>query len=165
MLARTHHRDGDVAADRGLLLLRLGLATLLISLHGAPRLVRAFQYFIHGESWPFVDFLAGLGFPFPVMCALLSTSAESTAACLVGIGFLTRSAACVIAINMTVAVYVEATGGDPFELPAFYLLGALVVAISGAGSYSLDRLHVAPLSHRAQELHMSERHALRGALR
>jgi uncharacterized membrane protein YphA (DoxX/SURF4 family) len=43
-----------------------------------------------------------------------------------------------MAINMTVAVYFEATGGDPFELPALYLLGALVLLVAGAGAFSLD---------------------------
>ena len=128
------------SADWGLLLLRVGLASLLIGLHGGPRLVRAVTYFSSGEPWTFVGLVGGIGLPFPLVFALLSTAADSIAAFLVGLGFLTRWAALMVAINMTVAVYFEATGGDPVELPALYLLGALVVAVAGAGAYSIDRI-------------------------
>ena len=41
---------------------------------------------------------------------------------------------------MAVAFYNEAGKGDPFELPALYLLIALVAAIAGPGAMSLDRI-------------------------
>ena len=128
------------SADWGLLLLRIGLALLLVGLHGGPRLVRAVRYVVLGEPWTFVGLVQGIGLPFPLVFALLSTTADSIGAFLVGIGFLTRWAALLVATNMTVAVYFEATGGDPVELPALYLLGALVVAVAGAGAYSMDRI-------------------------
>lgn len=128
----------ETKADWGLLLLRVGLASLLIGLHGGPRLIRVFRYFLLGEPWTFVGLVEGLGLPFPVMFALLSTAADSFAAFLVGLGFLARWAAAMIAINMTVAVYFEAMGGDSPELPALYLLGALVLAVGGPGVYSVD---------------------------
>ena len=102
--------------------------------------MRAVTYFASGEPWTFVGLVGGIGLPFPLAFALLSTAADSIAAFLVGLGFLTRWAALMVAINMTVAVYFEATGGDPVELPALYLLGALVVAVAGAGAYSIDRI-------------------------
>jgi uncharacterized membrane protein YphA (DoxX/SURF4 family) len=125
-------------ADWGLLLLRVGLASLLIGLHGGPRLMRALRYFLLGEPWTFVGLVETLGLPFPLMFALLSTAADSFAAFLVGLGFLTRWAAAMIAINMTVAVYFEALGGDSPELPGLYLLGAAVLAVAGPGAYSVD---------------------------
>jgi uncharacterized membrane protein YphA (DoxX/SURF4 family) len=125
-------------ADWGLLLLRVGLASLLISLHGGPRLMRVFRYFLLGEPWTFVGLVEGLGLPFPLMFALLSTAADSIGALLVGLGFLTRGASVMIAINMTVAVYFEALGGDSPELPALYLLGAAVLAVGGPGACSVD---------------------------
>lgn len=125
-------------ANWGLLLLRVGLASLLIGLHGGPRLARALRYFVDGEPWTFVGLVEGLGLPFPLVFALLSTAADSLCAFLAGLGFLTRWAAAVMAINMAVAVRFEATGGDSFELPALYLLGALVLVVAGAGAYSLD---------------------------
>jgi uncharacterized membrane protein YphA (DoxX/SURF4 family) len=129
----THSR-----ADWGLLLLRVGLASLLIGLHGGPRLVRVFRYVLLGEPWTFVGLVEGLGLPFPLVFALLSTAADSIAAFFVGLGFLTRWASVMIAVNMTVAVYFETLGGDSPELPAVYLLGAAVLAVAGAGAYSVD---------------------------
>jgi len=125
-------------ADWGLLLFRVGLASLLIGLHGGPRLIRASRYFVLGEPWTFIGLVEGLGLPFPLVFALLSTAADSFAAFLVGLGFQTRWASMMIAINMTVAVYFEALGGDSPELPALYLLGAAVLAVAGAGAYSVD---------------------------
>ena len=50
----------------------------------------------------------------------------------------TRVAAASIVINMTVALIHEAAKGDPIELPALYLLGALAILIAGAGRFSVD---------------------------
>ena len=132
----THSR-----ADLGLLLLRVGLASLLIGLHGGPRLVRAFGYVFNGDPWTFVGLVEGLGLPFPLMFALLSTAADSIAAFFVALGLLTRWASVMIAINMSVAVYFEMLGGDSPELPMLYLLGTLVLAVTGAGAYSMDAAH------------------------
>jgi uncharacterized membrane protein YphA (DoxX/SURF4 family) len=40
---------------------------------------------------------------------------------------------------MTVAVANEWRSGDPIELPALYLLGAVAVMIAGPGRLSIDR--------------------------
>ena len=125
------------------MLLRVGLASLLIGLHGGPRLIRVFRYVVLGEPWTFVGLVEGLGLPFPLMFALLSTAADSFAALLVGLGFLTRRASVMIAVNMTVAVYFETRGGDSPELPGVYLLAAAVLAVAGAGAYSVDAVRAA----------------------
>ena len=105
--------------------------------------MRALMYFVLGEPWTFVGLVEGLGLPFPLMFALLSTAADSFAAFLVGLGFVTRWASVMVAINMTVAVYFETLGGDSPELPALYLLGAAVLAVAGAGAYSVDAVRAA----------------------
>ena len=40
---------------------------------------------------------------------------------------------------MAVAFYNEAGKGDPFELPALYLLLALVLVVAGPGALAVDR--------------------------
>jgi putative oxidoreductase len=126
--------------DAGLLFLRVGVAGLLIPLHGWNRLIAAYEYLLFGEAWGFVHMVERLGFPLPLVFALLSTVAESIAAALMAMGALTRSAALLLAVNMTVAVTSEAMQGAGFELPALYLACALAVAIAGPGVYSLDHV-------------------------
>ena len=105
------------ATDWGLLLLRLGFAALLIGLHGWTRLLRAFNFVVHGTPWTFVDLVGRLGFPFPPAFAVASALSESAAVTLIAIGLFTRPAAAIVAFNMAVAFYNEAGKGDPFELP------------------------------------------------
>src|SRR5262245_2693470 len=124
--------------DWGLLLLRLGFAGLLIYLHGFARLGRAFNYAVHGQTWTFVSLVERLGFPFPGAFAVISAMSESMGALLVGLGVLTRPAALFVVVNMAVATASEASKGDPWELPALYLLPALVVLVAGPGRLGLQ---------------------------
>jgi putative oxidoreductase len=73
---------------------------------------------------------------------------EVVAPLLVLLGLWTRPAACAIAINMLVAVYLSHQGdlahlgkggGWALELQAFYFVGALCVMLLGAGRFSVSR--------------------------
>ncbi|MEO8070919.1 MAG: DoxX family protein [Acidobacteriota bacterium] len=125
-------------SDWGLLLMRLGFASLLIGFHGWIRLGRAFRFVVYGEPWTFVGLVQNIGFPVPAVFAVLSALSESVAALLVGIGFFSRWAAAILTFNFAVAFYNEAAKGDPFELPALYLLGAAALMILGPGRLSVD---------------------------
>ena len=124
--------------DTVLLVMRVGLAALLLAFHGAARFGHAFDYAVHGAPWPFVAVVAQLGFPLPPLFAVASALAESVAAALVGVGLWTRAAAVLIAIDMAVAIYNEARKGDSMELAGLYFLGAAVLALSGPGRFSID---------------------------
>ncbi len=124
--------------DWGLLLLRLGFAALLVGLHGWTRILRAYNFVVHGQAWTFVGLVERLGFPFPSVFAVLSALSESVAVVFVAVGLFTRPAAALVAINMAVAFYNEAGKGDPYELPALYLLDALILIVAGPGRVSLD---------------------------
>ena len=126
--------------DIGLLVLRLGFASLLIGFHGWARLGRAIGYVAYGQPWTFVNVVERLGFPIPSVFAVLSASTESIGALLVAAGLFTRWASASIAINMAVALFNESVSGDPLELPALYLLGALAITLLGPGRWSLDGL-------------------------
>ena len=123
------------AADLGKLILRVNLS-LLILFHGVSKI-------FHG-----IDFIIGMtgkaGLPSAV--AYLVYIGEVAAPILVLLGIWTRPAALVIAINMTVAVLLVHTsqfftlaksGGWTLELQAMYFIGALAVALLGAGRFSL----------------------------
>jgi putative oxidoreductase len=133
-------RVDTAALDLGLLVLRLGVAGLMLALHGWARLGRAFSYSVLGTEWPFTNLVAGLGFPMAGMFAVASALSESIGAILVGIGLFTRPAAMFLAIDMTVALYNEMSGADPIELPALYFIAALTVVMTGPGRYGLDTI-------------------------
>jgi putative oxidoreductase len=126
------------ATDLGLLLLRLGVASLLIGFHGWARLHRAAHYVFFGDPWTFVNLVGRLGFPLPPVFAVASAMAESIGATFMALGFWTRWAAAILAFNMAVALANEGFKGDPIELPALYFIGALAIAILGPGALSVD---------------------------
>jgi putative oxidoreductase len=116
----------------------------LLLLRGFAGLALAFQHGL-GKLPPrtgFVDRVGSFGFPAPEFFALMSGIAEFFGGVLLAIGLMTRPAAALIVINMTVAV-VFGHAGDPFgrrELPLLFLFVALMYAFVGAGRYGLDRL-------------------------
>jgi putative oxidoreductase len=124
--------------DIGLFIMRLGFTGLLVWFHGWGRLVRAFNYTVHGTPWTFVDLVAGMGFPLAGVFAVCSALSESIGALLVALGLFSRTAAAIVAINFAVATFSEAAKGDPFELPAMYLVAAIGLILTGPGRISFD---------------------------
>ena len=63
--------------DLGLLILRIGIGSMLLGLHGWARLVKAFSYLFLGQPWTFVALVQRMGFPMPTVFAVASANAES----------------------------------------------------------------------------------------
>lgn len=122
--------------DAGLLVLRVGLAGLLL-LHGIAKVKG-------GVAW-----MAGpLGaYGLPGWVAYGSYVAELVAPVLLILGLWTRLAALVIAFNMSMAILLARRdaigtinpmgGGWAIELEALFLVGALALALAGSGRYAL----------------------------
>lgn len=123
------------AEDAGKLIIRLMLGILLL-MHGLHKLMNGIDginAIVVTNGWPqWIAYGVLLG--------------EVLAPALIILGVLTRPAALVIAINMLVAVYLghahqllqlTKTGGWILELQAMFLLSAIVIALLGAGKYSL----------------------------
>ena len=137
MQARTDtHHPLD---DRARLVLRVLLAVLLL-FHGVSKLTGG------------VGFIAGMlaKAGLPAALAYLVYIGEVVAPLLMLVGLYTRAAALVVAVNMVVALLLvhtgqfftlNDTGGWALELQAMYLGAALVVAMLGAGRYSLGGAH------------------------
>lgn len=134
-----HNKEvGKVSEDLGKFLLRVTLA-LLILLHGLAKVVGG------------VGFIAGVlaKAGLPSAFAYLVYVGEVIAPLLVLVGVWTRPAALVIVGNMVAAVLLvhmgdlmtrNNTGGWTLELQAMFLVGALTVALIGAGRYSVGGL-------------------------
>ncbi|HEX9173817.1 MAG TPA: DoxX family protein [Telluria sp.] len=133
------NRGASAQNDLAKLLLRATLASLIL-MHGVAKLVGGVG-FVSGM-------LAKMGLP-PALGYLVYVG-EVLAPLLVLVGIWTRPAAAVIAVNMIVAVLLvhtgqfftrSATGGWALELQAMFFVAALVVAMQGAGRYSLAGSH------------------------
>lgn len=117
--------------DAGLLVLRIGVAALMLT-HGTPKLLMLFG----NEEIAFADPI-GLG---PTTSLMLSTFAEFVCSILILLGLGTRLAAIPLILNMAVAFFIF-HAQDTFkvkELAGFYLLVFIVILITGAGKYALD---------------------------
>ena len=117
--------------DAGLLVLRIGVGALMLT-HGIPKLLKLFS----GEEIMFADPF-GFGMEFTL---LLAVFAEFVCSLLIIIGLGTRLAVIPLIITMLTA-FLIVHAEDPFqrkELAAFYFLVYVVIAITGAGKYSLD---------------------------
>lgn len=121
--------------DLGKLLLRATLA-ILILFHGVSKII--------GGADAITGMVVKVGMP--ASLGYLVYVGEVIAPLLVLFGVWTRAAALVIAVNMTVAVLLvhtkqfftlAQTGGWALELQAMYFVAALVVALLGAGRYSV----------------------------
>jgi len=121
--------------DAGKLLLRLTIGILLL-MHGLFKLangIESITALVLAQGWPaWIAFGVFIG--------------EIIAPSLLIIGVLTRAGALVIVFNMGLAIYLAhasqilsltKTGGWALELQGLFLIGALVVALLGAGRFSL----------------------------
>jgi putative oxidoreductase len=118
-------------ASFALLILRASFGLMMIS-HGWPKVLSFFN-----DPNAFPDPIR-LG---PALSHGLTAFAEFVCAILIVIGLGTRWAAIPLIIAMTVVSFVV-HGKDPMadrELSMLYLSAYTVIAIFGAGSYSLDR--------------------------
>ena len=130
---------GAARLDLAKLLLRVVLG-LLVLLHGISKI----------KSGPamILDLVSHAGLP--AAFGYLVYVGEVVAPALVIIGLFTRAAAAIIFVNMIVAVLLvhipdlrsmSDSGGYALELQALYLVAAIVVALIGAGRYSLGGVY------------------------
>jgi putative oxidoreductase len=126
------------ADDAGKLILRLMLGILLL-MHGLHKLMNG----IDGIK----AVVAANGWPQWIAYGVLV--GEVLAPALIILGVVTRAAALIIAFNMALAIYLAhahqlllltKTGGWALELQGMFLFSAIVVALLGAGKYSLGGL-------------------------
>tara|TARA_B110000977_G_scaffold169988_1_gene220355 strand:- start:1930 stop:2307 length:378 start_codon:yes stop_codon:yes gene_type:complete len=115
----------------GLLLLRLGFSGLMLT-HGIPKLMKLLQ-----GNLEFADPL-GIG---ALPSLILTVIGEVICPLLIIIGYKTRLAAIPAAITMAVAAFVI-HGADPIgtkEKALLYLFAFVIIALTGAGKYAVDR--------------------------
>ncbi len=124
----------------GLLLLRIGAGGTLFA-HGSQKL---FGWFGGNGLGGVQSWLRGMGFPVPGLMAVLVALAESGGA-LLALGLLTPLAALGIASAMVVAIGSVHwkngffNGNQGYEFNLVLAAGAVALAATGPGRFSLDR--------------------------
>ena len=123
----------DSDSNVGLLILRVFLGGALLT-HGWGKMF--------GGLGGFIDGVAKMGFPAPMLLGFLAAFAESIGAILLVAGLLTRPAAFLIAATMAgAALKVHAGQGFAAQEAAWlYFVPALFFLLKGAGKWSLDAL-------------------------
>ncbi|WP_308993778.1 DoxX family protein [Mariniflexile litorale] len=116
--------------DLGLLILRIGFAGMLLT-HGIPKLNLLFE-----SPIKFADPI-GVG---EITSLILTLIGEVLAPILILIGFRTKLAAIPVIITMFVAAFiVHASDAMAVKEKALlYLIGFVVIFLTGAGKYSID---------------------------
>ncbi|GAA2188818.1 DoxX family protein [Leucobacter alluvii] len=135
---RSPHASTPTASTAwGLLIIRLALGAVFL-MHGAQKL---FEFTIPGT----VESFGAMGAPLPEITAPLVAVLEFAGGILLILGLLTRLVALLLAVDMVVAlVLVHAAAGfwvaeGGYEFVAVLGAAALGIALTGAGSLSLDR--------------------------
>jgi len=116
-------------------LARIALGALFL-VHGIPKIRNPRQT---------IAFVKGTGFPGGVVFAALFTLLEFFGGIALVLGFMTQVVGILFALEMLATAYFAKTKlGKKFvtgwELDVLYLVLALVVALLGAGPWSVDRL-------------------------
>ena len=130
--------------DIALLIGRVSIALLML-VHGIPKITYLLQ-----DEVQFMDFM-GLG---PEISLALTIFAEVVCSIFILFGLATRFALIPLIITMLVAVFIV-HGADPFaaqEMGLHYLLGYVLLFITGSGKYSVDQLIVSRQSQRMVKL-------------
>ena len=115
----------------GLLLLRLGFSGLMLT-HGIPKLMKLLQGNLESADPLGIGALPSL---------ILTVIGEVICPLLIIIGYKTRLAAIPAGITMAVAAFVI-HGADPIgtkEKALLYLFAFVIIALTGAGKYAVDR--------------------------
>lgn len=122
-----------ISTDIGLLVARLGIATLMLT-HGIPKMIMLFSG-APVQFPPVMGMSAELSLGFAVF-------AEVVCSILLIAGFATRLSVIPLIITMLVAAIIV-HGADPFgkqEPSLQYLLVYVVLLLAGSGRYSIDYL-------------------------
>lgn len=124
----------------GLLFLRLAAGTIFIA-HGAGKFGIGEGNGLEGTA----GFVGGLGFPAPMLFAILLASSEFIGGILLIAGFLTRLAAFTQVIAMIFAVFLVhwsngLTGQGGYEWAMLLGVASLTLLFDGAGRFSADRM-------------------------
>lgn len=122
----------------GICLLRIGLSTVMLTIHGLPLSVAAWKYIWKKQPWDLVEAMTAFQYP-----AIISTSAALVLTIFpasIIMGFLSRIASAILIVFL-VAILVAVKSLEGFisqESIFLYLVGYSTIIITGSGMISMD---------------------------
>jgi putative oxidoreductase len=122
------------AFDGALLILRLTFGLSMAFAHGLGKVP---------PHEKFVEVVAQMGFPLPVVFAWSAGLTEFLGGILIAIGLATRPSALFLAFTMAIAAFV-AHADDPFqkkETAILYLAFSVAIMLLGSGKYAVDSFY------------------------
>ena len=129
--------DCNKCRNYGLLVLRIGVAYLIITNHGWDKITGG------PDRWAGIGTfgMKHLGITFlPAFWGFMAAFSESIGTFLIGIGLGTRVAAGLLMITMLVAVNMHITSGEGSpEMALLYAFASAALMLAGAGDFSLDK--------------------------
>ncbi|MFT7157917.1 MAG: putative oxidoreductase [Parvicella sp.] len=133
----------DKGSGLGFLMLRIGTSTLMVYLHGWPKLKN------YSEGQNSLPELIGLGSESGLLLAIF---AEVICSFLLALGLLTRLVVIPLSFTMVVAAFVFNADQALIvkEKAILYLIVYLFLLVTGAGKYSIDHLLAQKISSKKQ---------------
>ena len=124
----------------GIFILRTGLASVMLLMHGIPLAIAAWRYIWKKQPWPLVESLTELQYPFPAIVSTSTAIILTIFPLSVFLGFLSRIASAILVVFL-VTVFVAASSLEGFiaqESIFLYLIGFSTIIVTGSGFISLD---------------------------
>jgi putative oxidoreductase len=131
-------RTTPVLQDAALLIARVAIGVILLA-HGLQKFL---DYTLDGTAASF----SGMGIPAPAVAAGFAASVETVGGAALIIGLVTPVVAALNVLNLLGALVIVHAGkgifvdGGGYELVLALIAGLLVVALLGAGRFSVDHL-------------------------
>jgi putative oxidoreductase len=131
-------RTTPVLQDAALLIARVAIGVILLA-HGLQKFL---DYTLDGTAASF----SGMGIPAPAAAAVFAATVETVGGAALIIGLVTPVVAALNVLNLLGALVIVHAGkgifvdGGGYELVLALIAGLLVVALLGAGRFSVDHL-------------------------
>lgn len=130
---------GLLIRDAGLLLLRIGVASLLITYHGWDQAIAGWKHLWQQQPWPFLDVITKYGLPIPQVIAVLSVLIIVLCSLGLFFGVVARLSAALLLVLAAGAISLNFW--DPIaEKFWIYSVVYVVLLLSGPGCFSLAKL-------------------------
>jgi putative oxidoreductase len=123
------------------LLLRIGVGIVFL-IAGWGKMNGLYTHLFTDESWGFVEFVSGLGFPFPLLFAAIVALSEFIGAIMILSGFKQKYVLPFLMIIMLVAIFMVkwSEGFSEYRIDFVLLLNLIAMYILGSGKYSVDAM-------------------------